>query len=109
MSSVSQPLLLEVQSAAAWVTPRLPAIPTALADGVPSAEQRVETCQQFVLLLPDATMNMLFMFKIRPSATWPSLSGVSPVALITEKSLCCNEGGTYSFQWLQMMVCTPLP
>lgn len=96
MSSVSQPLMLEVQSAAARVTPRLPAIPTALADGVPSAERRVETCQLFVLLLPDATMNM-FMFKIRPSATWPSLSGVSPVALITEKCLCCTEGGTYSF------------
>lgn len=42
VSSVSHPLFLEVQSAG--VAPRLPAIPTALANGVPSAEQMDETC-----------------------------------------------------------------
>ena len=109
VSSMSQPLLLEVQSAAAWVTPRLPAIPTALADGVLSAEQRDETCRLFVLLLPDATTTMLFVFKIRPSASWPSLSGVSPVALITERCLCCTEGGDYLLLWLQMTFFIPLP
>lgn len=108
-SSVSHPLLLEVQSAAAWVASRLPATPTALADGIPSAEQKGETCQLFVLLLPDATATMLFVFKIRPSASLPSLSEVKLVALITERGFCCTEDGAYLLRRLQTTFFILLP
>lgn len=81
VSSVSHPLLLEVQSVG--VAPRLPAMPTALAN----AEQRDETCQLFLLLLSDATTTMLFVFKIQPPASLPFLGGVSPADLVTEKCL----------------------
>ena len=81
MSSVSHPRLLEVQSAVAWVAAKLPAIPTALGEGVPSAQQRDKTCWLFMLLLPDATTTMLLVFKIRPL----------PVGhLLVEKAQRCN-------------------
>lgn len=93
---MSQPLLLEVQSATAWVAPRPPAVLTVLAEDIPSAEQRVETCHLFVLLLLDVNTPMLLVFEIMPSTSWLSLSGLSLVALITQRCLCCAEGRAYT-------------
>lgn len=89
--SVFHPLLLEVQSAAGWVALRLPANLASLADGIPLAEHRDETCQMFVLWLPDAT-TALSVFQIMASASWSSLGEVSPAAVITEWGLCCSDG-----------------
>lgn len=90
--SVFHLLLLEVQSAAGWVALRLPANPASLADDVPLAEHRDETCQMFVLWLPDAT-TALSVFRIMASASWSSLGEVNPAAVITEWwGLCCSDG-----------------
>lgn len=73
------------------IAPRLSANPAFLTDWVPFVGQRDKICQLFMPWLPDGTV-ALSVFKIVPSASWLSLSGLCPAAVVTEWGLCCSDG-----------------